>query len=208
MRLAPAAAIVVALTVGCGTGDAPEAGARSDEPKPHERELAELLAQQSTPEWRAMTRLHEAVSRGDLVGAERLIDSGVAADARDVNGRTPLMSAAEGGDLAMVDMLLHRGADPNARDRSASTPLTRAALHDHVRVVLHLLQAGAAVNAEGFGSKALALAVSRGNAATVRALLNAGADLGGGRGARLLEEAEAKGYDRIAAMLRGAGVRY
>src|SRR6476619_2462606 len=56
-----------------------------------------------------------------------MLDGGVAADARDDRGLTPLMWAARAGAVEAMIALLDAGADANARDSSSNwTPLLHA----------------------------------------------------------------------------------
>ena len=87
--------------------------------------------------------LQSAVESGDLVQATALLDKGVAVNARDAQGRTPLMLAISQGQLEVVRLLLQRGADPNATDNSGKTPLQQATDHDLKDIVALLKGAGA-----------------------------------------------------------------
>ena len=70
--------------------------------------------------------LQSAAGLGDARRAAVLLDQGVAVDARDQDGRTPLMLAVVQGRLEVVRLLLARGADPNAADNDGRTPLQQA----------------------------------------------------------------------------------
>jgi len=70
--------------------------------------------------------LQSAAGLGDARRAAVLLDQGVAVDARDQDGRTPLMLAVVQGRLEVVRLLLARGADPNAADNAGRTPLQQA----------------------------------------------------------------------------------
>jgi hypothetical protein len=71
-------------------------------------------------------RLQSAAKAGDLEQATLLLDQGSEVNARDAQGRTPLMLATVQGRLEVVRLLLQRGADPNIGDNSGKTPLQQA----------------------------------------------------------------------------------
>jgi hypothetical protein len=71
------------------------------------------------------------------------LDYGVAPNAHDANGRTPLMEAAFGGHIDTIEELLRRGADVNAQDRDGWTALMEAASKGRPGVVRTLLSHGA-----------------------------------------------------------------
>ena len=95
-------------------------------------------------------------------------------EARTAAGETPLMLAALRGQEALVVQLVARGAKVNQRGWTA---LHYAATGGHARVAAFLLGAQADVNAESAnGSTPLMMAAMYGNAATVKLLLESGAD--------------------------------
>ena len=63
--------------------------------------------------------IHKSADGGDLDKVGQLLQKGVAVDARDEFGRTPLMWAIE--DLDSVRYLAEQGADVNARDANGET---------------------------------------------------------------------------------------
>jgi hypothetical protein len=87
--------------------------------------------------------LQAAAGLGDVRQAASLLDQGVAVDARDADGRTPLMLAVAQGRLEVVRLLLARGADPNAADNSGRTPLQQARAGNLRDVAALLERAGA-----------------------------------------------------------------
>src|SRR5690348_16925317 len=117
--------------------------------------------------------LFRLVRANDLDGLQRL-----AAHPNVANGigETPLHYAATFGSVESVRILLDHGADPNARNRAGATPLVSAA-YDLEKTRL-LVEKGADVNAHAAnGITPLMVAASvHGNVATLRYLLDKGAD--------------------------------
>ncbi|MEN8259076.1 MAG: ankyrin repeat domain-containing protein [Pseudomonadota bacterium] len=89
------------------------------------------------------------------------------------------VDSASRGDLDMINLFLAAGMDPNASD-GKKTALMAAVGGEHFDVVTALIEANVDVNAKiyNYGKLTTALnwAVPRGQEATVRALLEAGAD--------------------------------
>lgn len=98
-----------------------------------------------------------------------LLARGATVDARDGQGRTPLMAASEFGRSDVVDMLLTAGADPAAVDQKGKTALHLAAgsfwanASDRLGALIQLLNRGANPNArDADGMTPLAAALQRG----------------------------------------------
>jgi hypothetical protein len=87
--------------------------------------------------------LQIAAESGNALLATKLLDRGASVNARDEDGRTPLMLAVAQGRLEIVRLLLQRGADPNAADYSGKTPLQLAADQNLNDMVALLRGAGA-----------------------------------------------------------------
>src|SRR3984957_13385326 len=120
---------------------------------------------------------------------------------------TPLHYAALYGNLESVRILLEHGADVNARNKSEATPLIYAAYNfDKARL---LVETGADINAHSSnGMTPLLVAVSvHGNAATVRYLLEKGADVkpAGPIGSDALQTAALKGDAEMVRLLLQKG---
>ncbi|MFF3468006.1 ankyrin repeat domain-containing protein [Streptomyces sp. NPDC002619] len=99
---------------------------------------------------------------------------------RDKMGRTAVHHAAAHGDVAGLRELLAGGEDPDAVDTAGWTPLHFAAQAQDPLAAEMLLPAGALVDVgDQHGGTALWRAVFsfRGEGATLRVLLEAGADL-------------------------------
>jgi ankyrin repeat protein len=112
--------------------------------------------------------------------AERLIDQGIPVDARDGEGRTPLMVAAAFDSVSVAKLLLSRGADPLARDaRSGNRPLDFAAAAGKVEVAKLLLVHGARVQTQAphNGETPLHYAALYGHRKVIALLVTGGADI-------------------------------
>src|SRR5262245_51433431 len=72
--------------------------------------------------------LHAAAASGSVVEIDRLVKLGADLNARDGNGRTPMMVAAYRQDDAAVKALIEAGADVNALDNQSYDVVTIAAV--------------------------------------------------------------------------------
>jgi ankyrin repeat protein len=104
----------------------------------------------SARDHRGNTPLHHAFCRGFMERAalrvvHRLVRSGVAIDAQNALGQTPLMLAVRGSDARGVRRLLRLGARVDLRDERGQTVLHLAAVEGRScrRVLPRLLRAGA-----------------------------------------------------------------
>ena len=100
-------------------------------------------------------------------------------DARDGGGATPLHYASYGTDPALLRFLIDKGAKLEVADAEGRTPLHCAVMNDRRDVAPALLERGAAFEArDDYQRTALILcARERGQAATGRLLIEAGADV-------------------------------
>ena len=121
--------------------------------------------------------LLEASYNGKTELVKSLIAQGANINAKDGKGYTPLLLAAFKGHTEVVNLLINAKADVNAKDKEGFNPLMMAALKNHAEIANLLINAKADVNAKNDqGHTALYIAVGR-NAAIVKALLDAGADV-------------------------------
>lgn len=107
----------------------------------------------------ATVPLIQALHKGDLVLARKILDSGANPDVVDSHGETPLNAAIRGGFTAFAGALLSMGADPKFTGPSGETPLMTAARYCDLEIADVLLKRVAQVNAvDSKGETALMLA--------------------------------------------------
>ena len=178
-----------------------------------------------------VTPLWLAANNGGAAVAEALLAAGADPDRALPAGETPLMTAARTGDPAAVRALLGRGADPHAREHAhGQTALMWAAAQGHPEVVRLLLASGARVddrskvypqvvsssgNADRSGVfevmrggyTPLLFAARRGDVASARLLVAAGADVdaAAASGTSPLVVAAHSGHGALAAFLLEVG---
>jgi ankyrin repeat protein len=69
----------------------------------------------------ADSALREAISSGDAIRVQALLDEGADLTTLDDQGVTPLMVAAKAGAPKIVELLLRAGADPSPKDKLGYT---------------------------------------------------------------------------------------
>ena len=142
------------------------------------RELAGAdRAQLTAADENGATPLHLAAAGGHLELARWLLESGAPPDATDSGGNTPLQGATLAGHLEVARLLLDKGAALELEDDYDNTALMYAAFADQPALVELLLGRGASMaRVNSMGQAALHFA-ARGKLATVRPLVEAGADV-------------------------------
>lgn len=130
-------------------------------------------------------RLRLAACQGDTKKVEQLLWLGVNVNATNDEGGSALMLVeACKGDVVtsrveLVELLIAKGAEVNLQNSEGRTALMYAARNGDTPALNALLKSGASVNISDNGGETALMkaATSSCNEETVRALLNAGADL-------------------------------
>ena len=121
--------------------------------------------------------LIEAVKQGDAAKVRALIDQGVDVSEAEKDGTTALHWAAHLGDATSAALLINAGVDPKAVTRNGATAYALACSKGHAEVIELFIEAGEDPNAVLTGEPAIMKVARAGNAAAVRVLLEAGADV-------------------------------
>jgi ankyrin repeat protein len=118
------------------------------------------------------TRLHDAAAAGDVGLIRRLLAAGADVDARDDEGRTPILVATVARRTEAVRVLIEAGADVDIRDDSLANPFLYAGAEGLLEILRIVNEAGAdPAITNRFGGVALIPASERGHVETVRYLL-------------------------------------
>jgi uncharacterized protein len=127
--------------------------------------------------------LGERAAIGDDKTVDLFLTAGMDPNARNREGRTPLLLAAMGGHDDIVDTLLRYGAEANMESHhggleQGKTPLMFAAQYGHETIVESLLKYDAQVSeTTAYGKTALMFAAESGYLAIVKTLLALGEDV-------------------------------
>ncbi len=128
-----------------------------------------------------LSDLLDAVRKGDAAGVRKRLGAGVDLQSRDPRGNTPLHWAALSSNERVVALLLEAGSDPRATNSAGATPLHYGVGNE--RVVALLLKAGANPNIRSAaGGTPMHAAAGRPESfATIKRLVEAGAEVDPGR---------------------------
>lgn len=119
----------------------------------------------------------QAAATGDAAAVRAGLADGADPDAEDDQGNSALACAGPRGHVEVVALLLERGADPNTAARDGDTVLSDAVRFCQPGVAALLLEAGATPDISGRNRSPLDDAVDHGDADTVAALIEGGADV-------------------------------
>lgn len=109
---------------------------------------------------------------------QTLLSAGADVEAKDVNGRTPLLVAARQNEVNVTKSLLSAGANTEAMDNDGMGPLHWAAFSNAAGTARVLLDVGANIDIRtGLGNTPLHFAVRNNAIATVALLLDEGASI-------------------------------
>ncbi len=129
--------------------------------------------------FRGQTPLHFACERGHPEVATRLLDAGADMEARDMVGRTPLITTALSRNMEIAKDLVNRGADINAgvkRGAATYTTLSAVAMYGFKDLVDLLIDKDASISEETLEST-LVFAVEMGHPRLFEYVRKKGVDL-------------------------------
>ena len=121
-------------------------------------------------------QLFNAIDDDDVEAVNEAIEAGADVNARDVDGKTALMSAAEGGHTAIVKALIDKGANIEAVDNEGNTALILAERGGHsatAKVITDALTEKIAIEA----NNKLQEAIASNNLAAIEEAISEGANL-------------------------------
>ncbi len=128
---------------------------------------------------RGLTALHHALASPKYSSSEiaaELLVSGADPEHKAKDGYTPLMSAVDSGKVAKISLVLSESVNVDAQAKDGRRALTIAAGNGHEKLVKRLLSAGAKADGGSAKITALTQGLRAGSYATVKLLLDAGAD--------------------------------
>lgn len=122
--------------------------------------------------------LLSTAAAGRLAEVTRLIEAGADLEARDSQGRTPLLLAVANDHAAVARALLAAGASPDARADNRDTPWLLAGAAGRTEIVAAILPLRPDLTLRNrYGGTALIPACERAHVETVKLLLTSGIDV-------------------------------
>lgn len=125
-----------------------------------------------------------AVARGNTSKVRMLLEAGISANLRTIEGRSVVAMAAEQANMDTIELLIAHGADVNARSHRGETALSAAVHARRKDIVKFLLDKGADINAIAPVSvnppmelPILSIAISQGDPNITRLLIERGASV-------------------------------
>lgn len=120
----------------------------------------------------ATQQLIQAVLANNPERITAALADGANLEAKDSDGRTPLLLAVRGNHIQAAQSLINAGANVNAQDHMQDSPFLYAGAAGQTMIVLMCMRAGADYKVYNrYGGSALIPACERGHVATVKALL-------------------------------------
>jgi uncharacterized protein len=122
--------------------------------------------------------LRRAAAAGDVAGARAAIAAGAPVDARDDQGRTPLLLAVRDDRTQVALALLAAGASPNVQADNRDTPWLLAGASGRTEILAAMIPRGPDLSIRNrFGGNALIPACERAHVETIRLLLTTAIDV-------------------------------
>jgi ankyrin repeat protein len=139
---------------------------------------ADLNARAEEGEFKGLTALHIAATKGHLDLVKALTEHAAQTDPLGPDRKTPFLMAFEKGNKEVMELLATSGANINAKGELDNPALITATRNQDPEMVRFLLEKGADPNAEGaFFKTALDYAVKLGNLELARLLIDSGANI-------------------------------
>jgi ankyrin repeat protein len=140
--------------------------------------VAALIAGARTPDGDPAAQLLDAAARGDADGVAAALRAGAPIEARDFQGRTPLLLAALADHVDVARLLVVVGADPDAQDDRSDSPWLVTGVTGSVVMLETLLPADPDLTLRNrFGGVSVIPASERGHVEYVRRVVQTGIDV-------------------------------
>lgn len=171
--LALATVLLATMLTGCSEGTSPP-GASQSAATSQPAQSPTSASPQTTSRTADAALLDAAVS-GQADQADRAIKAGAAVEARDPQGRTPLLLAVTHDRVEVASLLVAKGADPDALDAQHDTPWLVTGVTGSVRMLEVLLPAKPDLTIRNrFGGTSVIPASERGHVEYVRRVVRTG----------------------------------